>query len=216
MLRDITNTICTWIEKSKQPAEPTTTLQALVNLCCPSLCLTPLANTDAPHRHIFLSSSYPNAHTHTPADLACLCVFKITAPSSFGKTLTAADAAIIELACFEHSAMTPTPSTPPPAPTTAPTTEPAPPLAPQPGCSQGWHRGQVPTTAGPALAIVKPDADKHDADSVKITICLVVLNAAGCELDSPNKQTIYLEHASTTERTCTHGSRSSHGPAVKC
>ncbi|KAJ6627837.1 hypothetical protein B0H10DRAFT_1992141 [Mycena sp. CBHHK59/15] len=224
-----TDVVRTWIEKSKQPAQPTTTLQALVNLRRPSLRLTPLADADAPadaphllefqydadapqvavHVHVLLPPGHPDAPAHAPADLARLRVFETTAPGGFGKTLTAADAAVIELARFEHSPTTPAPSAPAPAPATASTTEPAAPT-PAPAAPPPRKRftpfhfrrhsagtAPEPATAGPALAVVEPDAaendpDKHDADGVKITIRLVALDAAGRELDSPNEQTVYL------------------------
>ncbi|KAJ6622159.1 hypothetical protein B0H10DRAFT_2214524 [Mycena sp. CBHHK59/15] len=216
MLRDTTNVVHAWIEKSKQPAQPSTTSdgkvrfgsgsghlfpnaepepEALVNLRRLSLRLTPLADADAPadppHLLERTHPRPPDAPAHAPADFARLRVFETTAPGGFGKTLTAADAAVIELVRFERSATTPTPSAPPPAPATASTTEPAAPAAPPPRKRfTPFHFRRH---------------NKHDADGVKITIRLVAIDAAGRELDSPNEQTVYLLVQRFGERASPNG-----------
>ncbi|KAJ7108484.1 hypothetical protein C8R44DRAFT_986495 [Mycena epipterygia] len=127
-----TDTVRTWIEKSKLPTTPTTTLQAQVNLRRPTLRLSPLAPTDgvnmrdAPHLlefqfdcqapqcgvhvHVLLPANHPDAPAHGGA----LRVFEAVVAGGFARALGPADAAVIELARFERmpapSAATATPS----------------------------------------------------------------------------------------------------------
>ncbi|KAJ7778345.1 hypothetical protein B0H16DRAFT_1503161 [Mycena metata] len=115
-----TDTVRTWIEKSKQSSTATTTLQALVNLRRPTLRLSPLALTadlnpkDAPHLiefqfdcaapkcgvhvHVLL----PPAHPDAPAHGGALRVFEGVVDGGFARALGPADAAVIELARFER------------------------------------------------------------------------------------------------------------------
>ncbi|KAJ6588879.1 hypothetical protein B0H19DRAFT_1206055 [Mycena capillaripes] len=115
-----TDTVRAWIEKSKIPTTPTTTLQALVNLRRPTLKLSPLAPADgvtlkdAPHLlefqfdcaapkcgvhvHVLL----PPAHPDAPAHGGALRVFEAVVEGGFARALGPADAAVIELAHFER------------------------------------------------------------------------------------------------------------------
>ncbi|KAJ6470077.1 hypothetical protein C8R47DRAFT_1149386 [Mycena vitilis] len=116
-----TDTVRSWIEKSKIPTTPTTTLQALVNLRRPTLRLSPLAPADgvtlkdAPHLlefqfdcaapkcgvhvHVLL----PPAHPDAPAHGGALQVFDAVVEGGFARALGPADAAVIELARFERT-----------------------------------------------------------------------------------------------------------------
>ncbi|KAF7325690.1 RING-type domain-containing protein [Mycena kentingensis (nom. inval.)] len=131
-----TDTVRAWIEKSKIPTTPTTTLQALVNLRRPTLRLSPVAAApglrlrDAPHLLEFLFDCaapqcgvhvhvhLPSTHPDAPAHGGSLRVFEAVVQGGFGRALGASDAAIIELARFERM---PTAATTPPVGTPAPT-----------------------------------------------------------------------------------------------
>ncbi|KAJ7512716.1 hypothetical protein B0H11DRAFT_2167887 [Mycena galericulata] len=116
------DTVRTWIEKSKLPSTPTTTLQAQVNLRRPTLRLAPLTDVralgvhlkDAPHLLAFqfdcaapqcgvhVHVLLPAAHPDAPAHGGPLRVFEAVVPGGFGRTLGAADGAVLELARFER------------------------------------------------------------------------------------------------------------------
>ncbi|KAJ7100240.1 hypothetical protein B0H15DRAFT_819414 [Mycena belliarum] len=215
-----TDTVRAWIDKSKIPTTPTTTLQAQVNLRRPTLRLSPLAPDegvnmkDAPHLvefqfdcaapqcgvhvHVLLPPGHPDAPAHGGA----LRVFEAVVAGGFARAIGPADAAVIELARFERNAA--------PSPTTAPApaaSTPAPALAPERKRFTPFHfrrraaasnttaAAATPVT-GAALAVVEGDDKKeHQEDNemgVRVTIRLVALDAAGHELDSPNEQTVYL------------------------
>jgi hypothetical protein len=119
-----------WVEKSKEPSQPTTTLQALVNLKRPSLRLSPLssatddlpqANTanhhhhtlefeydcDAPkcgiYVHVHLPKSHPDApSTSTISPLSKLLVFETVVDGGFANQLTMEEGALLELGRFEN------------------------------------------------------------------------------------------------------------------
>ncbi|PFH49886.1 hypothetical protein AMATHDRAFT_146631, partial [Amanita thiersii Skay4041] len=119
-----------WIEKSKQPAQPTTTLQALVNLKRPTLRLSPLSSLpdtddstplhsqqhglefeydcDAPkcgvYVHVLLPKDHPDAPTSaSPSGYSKLLVFETVTEGGFGKLLKLEDGAVLELSRFEGS-----------------------------------------------------------------------------------------------------------------
>ncbi|RDB27952.1 hypothetical protein Hypma_002293 [Hypsizygus marmoreus] len=119
-----------WIEKSKDASQPTTTLQALVNLKRPTLRLSPLsaedpANTapdphlhhhglefeydcDAPkcgiYVHILLPKDHPDAPvTAASSGLSKLLVFETVVEGGFGKLLKLEEGALLELGRFEYT-----------------------------------------------------------------------------------------------------------------
>ncbi|KAJ6622177.1 hypothetical protein B0H10DRAFT_916556 [Mycena sp. CBHHK59/15] len=75
MLRDTTNVVRAWIEKSKQPAQPSTSLQALVNLRRLSLRLTP-ADADAP-----ADTPHLLEPTHLRSPCTCTSCFRQATPT---------------------------------------------------------------------------------------------------------------------------------------
>ncbi|KAF8190462.1 hypothetical protein BJ912DRAFT_965174 [Pholiota molesta] len=121
--------VSTWIEKSKEPSQPTTTLQALVNLKRPTLRLSPLTSVhddtpdiadqhhhglefeydcDAPkcgiYVHVFLPKNHPDApptSSHYP--LSKLLVFDTVVDGGFGNHLKLEEGAMLELGRFEHT-----------------------------------------------------------------------------------------------------------------
>ncbi|KAJ3504502.1 hypothetical protein NLJ89_g7901 [Agrocybe chaxingu] len=124
--------ITSWIEKSKEPSHPTTTLQALVNLKRPTLRLSPLSavhddsggtNTvdqhhhglefeydcDAPKCGIYVNVHLPKTHPDAPAasshssSLCKLQVFETVVEGGFGNRLTLEEGALLELGRFENS-----------------------------------------------------------------------------------------------------------------
>ncbi|KAK2462386.1 hypothetical protein APHAL10511_005692 [Amanita phalloides] len=122
-----------WIEKSKQPAQPTTTLQALVNLRRPTLRLSPLSaedgapnadnehaqhgfefeyDCDAPkcgiYLHVLLPKDHPDAETTVSvSEYARLLVYEHVTEGGFGKVLKLEDGAMLELGRFEHGRIRP-------------------------------------------------------------------------------------------------------------
>ncbi|KIY64545.1 hypothetical protein CYLTODRAFT_425102 [Cylindrobasidium torrendii FP15055 ss-10] len=123
-----------WIEKSKDPQEPTTTLQALVNLKRPTLRLLPLTtetaeggnshglefefDCDAPkcgiYVHVFLPADHPDAPAASSASgLAKLLVFESVVDGGFAKVFKLAEGATLELDRFEHDHTQPSSSTSP-------------------------------------------------------------------------------------------------------
>ncbi|KAF5310835.1 hypothetical protein D9619_007831 [Psilocybe cf. subviscida] len=115
--------VSTWIEKSKEPSQPTTTLQALVNLKRPTLRLSPLTTTaddtpdlhhhglefeydcDAPkcgiYVHVYLPKTHPDApSTSSHHPLSKLLVFETVVEGGFGNRLTLEEGALLELGRF--------------------------------------------------------------------------------------------------------------------
>ncbi|KAF7316177.1 RING-type domain-containing protein [Mycena indigotica] len=183
-----TDTVRTWIEKSKLPTTPTTTLQALVNLRRPTLRLSPVAAApglrlrDAPHLlefsfdcasaqcgvhvHVHLPSTHPDA----PAHGGSLRVFEAVVQGGFGRTLGPSDAAIIELARFERIPANTTTNTlavpAVPANTTAPATAPETAATRRRFTPFRLRRGQREVRAAPtgaAVAVVDTGDKKGDA-----------------------------------------------------
>ncbi|KAJ7266977.1 hypothetical protein B0H12DRAFT_1179453 [Mycena haematopus] len=214
-----TDTVRSWIEKSKIPTTATTTLQALVNLRRPTLKLSPLAPDDgvnmkdAPHLlefqfdcaapkcgvhvHVLL----PPAHPDAPAHGGALRVFESVVEGGFARALGPADAAVIELARFERTP----PSAAAPAAATASAPTASTPAAHERKRFTPFHfrrhnnasTNTATPVAGAALAVVEGDDKKDGGDGdddkgVRVTIRLVALDASGRELDSPNEQTVYL------------------------
>ncbi|KAF7360359.1 RING-type domain-containing protein [Mycena venus] len=183
-----TDTVRSWIEKSKIPTTPTTTLQALVNLRRPTLRLSPLAPADgvtmkdAPHLlefqfdcaapkcgvhvHVLL----PPAHPDAPAHGGALRVFESVVEGGFARALGPADAAVIELARFER--------TPPPSAPAATASTPSAPAASAPAAperkrftpfhfrrrnaSANAPAAAATPVAGAALAVVEGDGKKEE------------------------------------------------------
>ncbi|KAH7886855.1 hypothetical protein F5I97DRAFT_1063025 [Phlebopus sp. FC_14] len=128
--------IKTWIEKSKEPSQPTTTLQALVNLKRPTLRLVPLTlspgddsdhvdshhphglefeyDCDAPkckvYVHVILPTGHPLAENVDNRGFAHILVFENVVDGGFGKLFKLDEGAILELDRFEQ---TPRPQEPP-------------------------------------------------------------------------------------------------------
>ncbi|TFK73454.1 hypothetical protein BDN72DRAFT_834572 [Pluteus cervinus] len=126
--------IRSWIEKSKEPSHPTTTLQALVNLKRPTLRLSPLStsqedgndehhhhlyglefeyDSDAPkcgiYLHVLLSKDHPDAPpTSYSNGLSKLLVYESVVDGGFGKILKLEDGATLELGRFERIPKIPT------------------------------------------------------------------------------------------------------------
>ncbi|KAF9447753.1 hypothetical protein P691DRAFT_775912 [Macrolepiota fuliginosa MF-IS2] len=127
-----------WIEKSKQPSHPTTTLQALVNLKRPTLRLSPLSSVpedaqgpieprlqhlhglefeydcDAPkcgiYVHVVLSKAHPEAIAIPSAtNQAQILVFESVTSGGFGKRLTLEEGALLELGRYDHVPIPPEP-----------------------------------------------------------------------------------------------------------
>jgi hypothetical protein len=114
--------VSTWIEKSKEPSQPTTTLQALVNLKRPTLRLSPLTmaddtpdmhhhalefeyDCDAPkcgiYVHVYLPKTHPDApSTSSHHPLSKLLVFETVVEGGFGNRLTLEEGALLELGRF--------------------------------------------------------------------------------------------------------------------
>ncbi|KIM46815.1 hypothetical protein M413DRAFT_64213 [Hebeloma cylindrosporum] len=133
-----------WIEKSKEPSQPTTTLQALVNLKRPTLRLSPLTTVhedsatphvadlhhhglefeydcDAPkcgiYVHVHLPKTHPDApSTSTHNSLSKLLVFETVVDGGFGNRLRLEEGALLELGRFENAHI----------PATSPETSPTP------------------------------------------------------------------------------------------
>ncbi|KAF7763617.1 hypothetical protein Agabi119p4_8154 [Agaricus bisporus var. burnettii] len=122
-----------WVEKSKLSSQPTTTLQALVNLKRPSLRLSPLSTApedsqspldpshqhlhglefeydcDAPkcgiYVHVVLSKTHPEAASVPSAtNQAQILVFESVSSGGFGKRLTLEEGAMLELGRYDHAA----------------------------------------------------------------------------------------------------------------
>ncbi|KAJ8462197.1 hypothetical protein ONZ45_g18021 [Pleurotus djamor] len=119
-----------WVEKSKNSNQPTTTLQALVNLKRPTLRLSPLAppnesadeasdpqhqhhhglefeyDCDAPkcgiYVHVLLPPEHPEANnaSYTPG-MTNVLVYESVVEGGFGKTLRISDNAILELGRYD-------------------------------------------------------------------------------------------------------------------
>ncbi|KAG1760768.1 hypothetical protein EDD22DRAFT_899683 [Suillus occidentalis] len=122
------NIIQNWISRSKEPSQPTTTLQALVNLKRPSLRLCPLAissgddsdQVDSHHNHglefeydcdaakcrinvsVVLPTDHPYAETTDSTGYSCISVFESIVDGGFGKVLHLDEGATLELGRFEH------------------------------------------------------------------------------------------------------------------
>ncbi|KAG6830543.1 hypothetical protein H0H87_007742 [Tephrocybe sp. NHM501043] len=117
--------VTNWVAKSKDASQPTTTLQALVNLKRPTLRLSPLISEDstADHHHHGLEFEYdcdapkcgiyvhvllPKDHPDAPAtasssSLAKFLVFESVVDGGFAKHLKLEEGALLELGRFEHT-----------------------------------------------------------------------------------------------------------------
>ncbi|KAG6377526.1 hypothetical protein JVT61DRAFT_15336 [Boletus reticuloceps] len=119
-----------WIAKSKESSQPTTTLQALVNLKRPTLRLVPLAmapgddpdQADSHHHHglefefdcdapkckidvnVTLPADHPLAETVDSRGFSRILVFQSVVDGGFGKFLKLEQDATLELGRFEQSA----------------------------------------------------------------------------------------------------------------
>ncbi|EIM89208.1 uncharacterized protein STEHIDRAFT_145901 [Stereum hirsutum FP-91666 SS1] len=114
-----------WVERSKESVQPTTTLQALVNLKRPTLKLSPLTHDetedpsaehhelhalefeydcDAPKCAISVSIVHPlgTNPSAVPSDSHRTVVYEAVFDGGFGKTLKHEDGASLELSLFEH------------------------------------------------------------------------------------------------------------------
>ncbi|KAG1776343.1 hypothetical protein EV702DRAFT_1109954 [Suillus placidus] len=122
------NIIQNWITRSKEPSQPTTTLQALVNLKRPTLRLCPLTissgddsdQVDSHHNHglefeydcdaakcrinvsVVLPADHPYAETIDSTGYSCISVFESIVDGGFGKVLHLDEGATLELGRFEH------------------------------------------------------------------------------------------------------------------
>lgn len=117
-----------WVAKSKEPSQPTTTLQALVNLKRPTLRLCPLTispgddpdHVDSHHHHglefeydcdapkcrinvnVVLPADHPFAETIDSTGYSCISVFESVVDGGFGKVLHLDEGATLELGRFEQ------------------------------------------------------------------------------------------------------------------
>ncbi|KAG2128715.1 hypothetical protein DEU56DRAFT_818718 [Suillus clintonianus] len=117
-----------WITRSKEPSQPTTTLQALVNLKRPTLRLCPLTispgddpeHVDSHHHHglefeydcdaakcrinvnVVLPGDHPFAETIDSTGYSCISVFESVVDGGFGKMLQLEEGATLELGRFEQ------------------------------------------------------------------------------------------------------------------
>ncbi|KAF9219526.1 hypothetical protein BS17DRAFT_789183 [Gyrodon lividus] len=139
--------IKTWIAKSKEPSQPTTTLQALVNLKRPTLRLVPLAmapgddpeRADSYHHHglefeydcdapkcriivnVILLADHPLVENVDSRGFSRTLVFETTVDGGFGKLLKLEEGATLELGQFEQPPQTErSPSCPEKAPADSP------------------------------------------------------------------------------------------------
>ncbi|KAG5634159.1 hypothetical protein H0H81_003120 [Sphagnurus paluster] len=115
--------VSSWVAKSKDTSQPTTTLQALVNLKRPSIRLSPLASDepeahhqhglefeydcDAPkcgiYVHVLLPKDHPDAPvTASATGLSKHLIFESVVDGGFGKLLKLEEGAMLELGRFEH------------------------------------------------------------------------------------------------------------------
>jgi hypothetical protein len=127
--------VSSWIEKSKEPSQPTTTLQALVNLKRPTLRLMPLSSgtddppakmadqqhhhglefeydCDAPkcgiYVHVHLPKNHPDAvSTSTLSLLSKLLVFETVVDGGFSNHLKLEEGALLELGRYENPQIQP-------------------------------------------------------------------------------------------------------------
>ncbi|TEB23341.1 hypothetical protein FA13DRAFT_1914505 [Coprinellus micaceus] len=146
---DLTPDVVTsWIEKSRDASQPTTTLQALVNLKRPTIKLSPLHpeeyddsehsqphglefeyDCDAPkcglYVHVYLPKSHPDAPPAPPHHpYAKLLVFESVVDGGFGKHLKLDEGAVLELGHFEHlPSEAEQQQTPPPPSTVSPSND---------------------------------------------------------------------------------------------
>jgi len=124
-----------WIAKSKESTQPTTTLQALVNLKRPTLRLSPLSPSDDPahadsqdhhglefeydcdapkcgiYVHVLLSPGHPQAEP--TASRTRILVFETVVDGGFAKILKLEEGATLELGRFEHNPLKVPPKNPP-------------------------------------------------------------------------------------------------------
>ncbi|KAG1736083.1 uncharacterized protein EDB91DRAFT_1142664 [Suillus paluster] len=117
-----------WIARSKEPSQPTTTLQALVNLKRPTLRLCPLTispgddpeQVDSHHHHglefeydcdapkcrinvnVVVPADHPCAETIDNTGYSCISVFESVIDGGFGKMLQLEEGATLELGRFEQ------------------------------------------------------------------------------------------------------------------
>ncbi|KIJ59398.1 hypothetical protein HYDPIDRAFT_118626 [Hydnomerulius pinastri MD-312] len=121
--------IKSWISKSKEASQPTTTLQALVNLKRPTLRLVPLTmspgddpeHTDSHHHHglefeydcdapkcrinvhVILPDGHPLSETVDNRGFSRILVFESVVDGGFGKVLQLEEGATLELGRFEQT-----------------------------------------------------------------------------------------------------------------
>jgi hypothetical protein len=125
-----------WVAKSKQTSQPTTTLQALVNLKRPTLRLSPLAlpddpNLNTPDAHhyahalefeydcdaakcgirvyVVLSPNHPLSKKSEDNNAARISVFETIVDGGFARVLTLEEGAVLELGQFENTGGRPSP-----------------------------------------------------------------------------------------------------------
>ncbi|KAG6820291.1 hypothetical protein H0H93_002729 [Arthromyces matolae] len=184
--------VSNWIEKSKEPTQPTTTLQALVNLKRPSLRLSPLASEDSTpdHHHHGLEFEYdcdapkcgiyvhvllPKDHPDAPATasssgLAKFLVFESVVDGGFGKVLKLEEGALLELGRFEY---TPTvPNAPPGESSSGGAGDPSTPTPPQTRRRFAHipFRKHSQSVSGPALRVLDvadPSSNTEDKNNPK-------------------------------------------------
>ncbi|KAF9239891.1 hypothetical protein BU15DRAFT_87890 [Melanogaster broomeanus] len=209
--------IKTWIANSKEPSQPTTTLQALVNLKRPTLRLVPLTNIADSHHHHGLEFEI-NVHVILPADHP---LAENIDSRGFSRILVfesvLEEGATLELGRFEQS---------PPPEQSSPTSPPekaaadSPTEGPSAASSTNAHsgRGRKRFTAfnfrkrstdraasGPALAVVDAEAASPSAhgekeressddmlEGVRVTIQLSALDDDGLDVTTIGPHTFHL------------------------
>ncbi|KAG6900470.1 hypothetical protein C0993_010188 [Termitomyces sp. T159_Od127] len=176
--------VTNWVEKSKDVSQPTTTLQALVNLKRPTLRLSPLTSEDstpdhhhhglefefdcdAPRCGIYVHVLLPKDHPEAPATvsssgLSKFLVFETVVDGGFGKFLKLEQGALLELGRFEYtpsSASTGEPSSAGDHSTTAHTSTSPTRTHPRRRFTHNPFRKhtQNHSVSGPALRVLDPD-----------------------------------------------------------
>ncbi|KAE9404989.1 hypothetical protein BT96DRAFT_964040 [Gymnopus androsaceus JB14] len=202
-----------WIEKSKEPSQPTTTLQALVNLKRPTIRLSPLTaaegedhhqqhalefeyDCDAPKCGIYVHVLLPPGHPDAPPPVL---VFESVVEGGFGNVLKLEEGAVLELGRYEMSPQSLEKSVANAGPSHSISDTSVPTANAEPTTTSNLSAN------GPALAVVDASSSapapsnetdkmkKVEADDgIKVIIRLAALDEQRAELASPNEQVTYL------------------------
>ncbi|KAF8494800.1 hypothetical protein JB92DRAFT_3126730 [Gautieria morchelliformis] len=148
-----------WVEKSKQASQPTTTLQALVNLKRPSLRLSPISQDDAgdsvqPQQHglefhfdcdapkcgisLHIITPQPIDSSTSSSGTQLVDVFHTAVEGGFGRVLKLEEGATLELDKYDTLAHTASASAP--GPDGPPVTTSTPPAPTEPAAENGQNK----------------------------------------------------------------------------